>query len=217
MLYNTFLPQKPIGFLCIFDNTFQSVTTMSLNRRQFIRGMTLAGSGLMLIPACHRPISFWRVLTDDEGKLLTAITEQIIPADSDPGATDAGVVNFIDKQLAGFYSELVEDYRNGLAAFQQYCREYIGNQFEELEWDTQTQLLEELESNRIDHPYWKEKPASQFFNMIRNHTLQGFYGSPRHGGNKNYVSYKMMRLDYPHVIGRNVHVPRSETLNIYAL
>jgi gluconate 2-dehydrogenase gamma chain len=33
--------------------------------------------------------------------------------------------------------------------------------------------------------------------------MQGFYGSPRHGGNRDYVSYKMMKLDYPHVIGQN--------------
>jgi len=33
--------------------------------------------------------------------------------------------------------------------------------------------------------------------------MQGFYGSPRHGGNKNNVSYKMMRLDYPVIIGQN--------------
>jgi hypothetical protein len=33
--------------------------------------------------------------------------------------------------------------------------------------------------------------------------MQGFYGSPRHGGNSNYVSYKMMKLDYPHVMGQN--------------
>ena len=33
--------------------------------------------------------------------------------------------------------------------------------------------------------------------------MQGFYGSPRHGGNRNYVSYKMLGLEYPRVIGQN--------------
>jgi gluconate 2-dehydrogenase gamma chain len=31
----------------------------------------------------------------------------------------------------------------------------------------------------------------------------GFYGSPRHGGNKDYISYRMLGLDYPLIIGRN--------------
>ena len=39
--------------------------------------------------------------------------------------------------------------------------------------------------------------------MIRDHTMQGFYGSPRHGGNKGYASYKMLGLEYPRVIGQN--------------
>jgi len=33
--------------------------------------------------------------------------------------------------------------------------------------------------------------------------MQGFYGSPRHGGNRNYASYKMMGLEYPRLIGQN--------------
>jgi gluconate 2-dehydrogenase gamma chain len=33
--------------------------------------------------------------------------------------------------------------------------------------------------------------------------MQGFYGSPRHGGNRNYVSYKMLGLEYPVVMGQN--------------
>lgn len=188
---------------------------MSINRRNFLKGIALAGGSLLLIPACSRHLSTWRVLTEDEANLLIAITEQIIPADDDPGATDAGVVNFIDKQLAGFYSDLTTAYQNGLKAFQEYCRQKEGKSFEDLEWDQQTRVLKEFESSKPDHPYWKENPASQFFNMIRNHTMQGFYGSPRHGGNKNYVSYKMMRIDYPHVIGRNIYTPRSETLNVY--
>ena len=33
--------------------------------------------------------------------------------------------------------------------------------------------------------------------------MQGFYGSPRHGGNKDYASYRMLGLDYPNIIGQN--------------
>jgi gluconate 2-dehydrogenase gamma chain len=50
---------------------------------------------------------------------------------------------------------------------------------------------------------WEKGLDRQFFRLIHDHAMQGFYGSPRHGGNKNNVSYKMMRLDYPVIIGQN--------------
>ncbi len=28
--------------------------------------------------------------------------------------------------------------------------------------------------------------------------MQGFYGSPQHGGNRGYASFKMLNLEYPH-------------------
>ena len=51
--------------------------------------------------------------------------------------------------------------------------------------------------------YWKDHPSANFFDMLRQHSLQGFYGSPLHGGNREYISYRMLALDYPNVIGQN--------------
>ena len=44
---------------------------------------------------------------------------------------------------------------------------------------------------------------ARFFNLVIRHSMQGFYGAPRHGGNRNYMSYRMMGLDFPLVVGRN--------------
>jgi hypothetical protein len=41
-------------------------------------------------------------LTDDEYRNLTAICERLIPADHTPGATDAGVADYIDGLLGAF-------------------------------------------------------------------------------------------------------------------
>jgi gluconate 2-dehydrogenase gamma chain len=38
---------------------------------------------------------------------------------------------------------------------------------------------------------------------VLDHTRQGFYGSPRHGGNRDYASYRMLGLAYPNLIGQN--------------
>jgi gluconate 2-dehydrogenase gamma chain len=190
---------------------------MNINRRKFIQSISLASGSLLFFPACGgSQKSVWRFLLEEEALTIIAIAEQIIPADQDLGATDAGVVNFIDKQLAGFYSNFQETYRNGIAALNQYCREKHGQLFNKLEWNKQTEVLKLMEKNSIEGEYWKENPASRFFRMLRDHSMQGFYGSPRHGGNKNYVSYKMIRIDYPHVIGQNRYTSRCETLNAFA-
>ncbi len=41
-------------------------------------------------------------LTDDEHRTLTAMCERLIPADHTPGATDAGVADYIDGLLGAF-------------------------------------------------------------------------------------------------------------------
>ena len=41
-------------------------------------------------------------LTDDEYRVLTAVCERLIPADHTPGATDAGVADYIDGLLGAF-------------------------------------------------------------------------------------------------------------------
>jgi gluconate 2-dehydrogenase gamma chain len=60
-----------------------------------------------------------------------------------------------------------------------------------------------MESNKTPPGIWTQPAANGFFSMIVQHTMQGFYGSPRHGGNKDYASYKMLGLEYPRVMGRN--------------
>ena len=47
-----------------------------------------------------------------------------------------------------------------------------------------------------------EQHHPDFFNLVRSHTFQGYYGSPRHGGNRNAVSWHMLGLDEPPLRGR---------------
>jgi gluconate 2-dehydrogenase gamma chain len=145
----------------------------------------------------------WKVLTAAEAALLAAVCEQIIPTDKDPGAKEAGCVNFIDKQLAGPYRRFLGRYRDGLAALQATSQSLHDKRFEELAFDDQTKLLEQVEAGRAPNEHWKGVSSAEFFRLVCGHTMQGFYGSPRHGGNKDYVSYKMLGVEYPRVIGRN--------------
>ena len=145
----------------------------------------------------------WRVLTPDEARLVEAVSEQIIPSDRDPGAKEAGVVHFIDRQLDGPYKRFAEKYHAGLACLAKTSQALYGKAFEALAWPDQTRVLQALESNKVPKDIWSTPKASEFFGLIRDHSMQGFYGSPRHGGNRNYASYKMLGLEYPRVIGQN--------------
>jgi gluconate 2-dehydrogenase gamma chain len=176
---------------------------MKTKRRDFIRQLSLACGSILFVTSCNGYESVWRFLTDEEAKTLIAFSEQIIPADKDPGATDANVINFIDKQLVGPYTRHQEDYRTGISAIENSSRQIYQKAFYKLEPDVQIELMEQMERGELPDEFWPENNQQQFFSLMRDHTMQGFYGSPRHGGNENYVSYKMMKLDYPHVLGQN--------------
>jgi gluconate 2-dehydrogenase gamma chain len=60
-----------------------------------------------------------------------------------------------------------------------------------------------MEKGKLPLDDWGEMKQEQFFGKLVDHTMQGFYGSPRHGGNKDYMSYTMMGLEYPLVVGQN--------------
>jgi len=173
-------------------------------RRKFIRDVGALAGGATLLSGCGKaPTKNWRFFTDAEAQVLAAICEQIIPADQDPGAIDAGVPNFIDLQLTLHYKRHQEAYRLGLEGVQQTSAAMYGRRFEELKWDDQTQVLRSLESGKAPGAVWGSSSPRTFFNLVRDHAMQGFYGSPRHGGNRDYVSYKMVGIDYPQIIGQN--------------
>jgi gluconate 2-dehydrogenase gamma chain len=175
-----------------------------LTRRRFMALSVMGVGGMCLLTRCaNPPLSPWLFFTVQESILLDALVEQIIPADEWPGGRDAGVTNFIDKQLTGPYTRHQETYRKGLQAIQETCKTKFQQRFEELQWDEQTRFLEAMEAGKMEGKLWGNGFDRQFFRLIRDHSMQGFYGSSRHGGNKNNVSYKMMKLDYPEIIGQN--------------
>lgn len=176
-----------------------------------VGGVVTGVAGAMVVGrvADRAPPGGWRFLTPDEALLVEAVAEQIIPADQDPGAKQAGVVYFIDRQLAGPYRRYHKQYRAGLASLQQTSQQLSGKPFEALAWDAQTELLKSLEDGKAPKELWTDPSAPEFFNLLRDHTMQGFYGSPRHGGNRNYCSYKMMGLEYPRIMGQNRYPKQS--------
>jgi gluconate 2-dehydrogenase gamma chain len=174
-----------------------------LTRRHFVQIAMLGTGSICLLPQCTRSISQWRFFTNSEAILIDAIAEQIIPADEWPGGRDSGVTNFIDKQLMEPYVRFQSKYRKGIAAIQETCELRYQRKFEDLAWDEQTIFLETMEAGNMKEPVWEGGFDKEFFSLVRDHSMQAYYGSPRHGGNKNNMSYKMLKLDYPLIIGQN--------------
>ena len=168
-----------------------------LNRREFIQiaaGAVAVGSTV----SCGKMVSPWRSLTADEADTLTALCGQIIPEDQDPGAVSAGVVNYIDVQLSARLKRMKNAYRRGIAELNQRSVEHYGKRFPSLSDEQQVEFL-----TAIDHDKeWRGTPLQKFFRIVADHTMQGFYGDPRHGGNRNRVSWTMLRLPYPPIRGR---------------
>ncbi len=160
-----------------------------INRREVLVGGAAAGAAL--ISGCFGRNSQWDCLTEHEARTLAAICDQIVPQDDFPSASQAGAVTFIDHQLARAYRRHRKSYRQGLAAASQLSQSRFGV---ELAAATPRQQL------AIASALQKQQPA--FFELVRSHTLQSYYGSPRHGGNRDAVSWRMLGLDEPPLRGR---------------
>jgi gluconate 2-dehydrogenase gamma chain len=127
-------------------------------------------------------------LTSAERKDVEAISAQIIPSDGTPGAREAGVIFFIDRALATFFSSIAKDFRAGLAAFQSAChaRHPDCESFAALPSAQQIEFLHEVE-------------GTPFFVRVRLLTVLGMFASPAHGGNRNGVGWKLIGFEDRHM------------------
>jgi gluconate 2-dehydrogenase gamma chain len=170
------------------------MSARSMRRRKFLAGAPAAIAGGSML-ACGSKDSGWRFFSADEGRLVTAICDHIIPPDGDPGASWAGVPVFIDRQLMRFHKPHQKAWRNGLAGIEQASRTRFGKPFIELEPEDQLAVLQGAE---------RSPELKPFFDLLVSHAMQGFYGPPRHGGNREAVSWRMLGLPVPPVRGRQI-------------
>ncbi len=159
-----------------------------MDRRRFIVA-GLAGTAA----SCGRSKSPWRFFSVQEARTVEAVCAHIIPQDQDPGAVEAGVVVFIDRQLSGFYKPLQKAYRQGIAALDRESVNSASHAFADLPAASQLDVLRRIERNPELKP---------FFDMLVAHAMQGFYGDPRHGGNRERASWKMLGVASPPLRGR---------------
>ena len=153
-------------------------------------------------------------LTAPEATTLTAIVNRLIPADANgPSGVEAGVVTFIDRQLAGRFGAAAEWYmqgpwntgtpsqgwqlaitpahlyRKGLFALDRWCQGTKGKAFADLGAPDQVDVLTQLEANKID---LDGIASSAFFELVRENAIEGYLSDPLYGGNRNMAAWKMI-------------------------
>jgi hypothetical protein len=121
-------------------------------------------------PAVYRPQFF----TAAEYAMVDRLAEIIIPNDGTPGAKDAGVAEFIDFMVASD-PESQYGFRTGLTWLNTRSELTDGKRFMELTPTKQTSLLETL--GLKDKGQTGDETGRQFFRMMREYTVTGFYTS----------------------------------------
>jgi gluconate 2-dehydrogenase gamma chain len=95
----------------------------------------------------------------------------------------------------GYQSVLVpqEIYRRGLEYVDAYAQSLFQKDFVDLSADQQDQILTDMDEDKatgFDGP-----GAKAFFTQLRNDTIEGTFGDPMYGGNRDLVGWKL--IGYP--------------------
>lgn len=168
--------------------------------------------------------------TVEERAAVAAICARLIPSDSDgPGATEADVVTFLDRQMAGFYGRgqhwymkgpflegtatqgyqsehpPAQLYRHALADLHVHCRDQHDAGFADLTEAQQDAILKGMDQEEIT---FESVSAKAFFDLILKNTIEGFFADPVYGGNRDmvawqYVGFPGTRYDYRDFVKHN--------------
>ena len=149
---------------------------MSIETRRKFLG-TAAVAAISGTTGCGGAGGSFRFFSEQEGRTMEALLDWIIPADDSPGAREAGVIHYIDRELTGHFREYRKTYRDGLAA------------------------VDRLAGGLADAP--RDPATRPFFELMVTHAMQGFYADPRHGGNRDFASWRMLGLPPVQVRGRD--------------
>jgi gluconate 2-dehydrogenase gamma chain len=196
-----------------------------IDRRQFGRILGAAGVGGALGSSLEaaqelaskdsaRHVDAFTFFTAEEAAFVEAATARLIPADElGPGAREAGVVVFIDRQLSGAYGSAAKWYMQGpwgesvpeqgyqrpltprelyrlcIARLNELCRTRHDERFDLLSPDEQEALLKEMEQGSLP---LADVPIQEFFSMLIANTMEGFFSDPIYGGNRDKVGWRLV-------------------------
>jgi gluconate 2-dehydrogenase gamma chain len=182
----------------------------------------------------------WYFFTPGEAATVEAIVDRFIPRDHlSPGGKDCGCAVFIDRQLAGSFGQSSRlymkgpfmpglptqgyqgdltpagRYRLGLRALNDYTNTTYKKDFRALGIDQQDAVLAGLDAGKIKLKLKAGFSTKEFFELMLQNTMEGFFADPLYGGNKGMASWKMIgfpgaRYDYrDHIDKHNQPYPKG--------
>jgi gluconate 2-dehydrogenase gamma chain len=157
------------------------------------------------------PYTFFK---PDDASFIEAAVERLIPADENgPGALDAGVPNYLDKQLGGAWGAgerlyrsgpwhpgsptqgyqlpftPAELFRNALRGIKTDLGKRGTPSFAKLSAQDQDAYLKSLQTGNAD---LNGVPSNVFFESLLELTIEGFFSDPVYGGNRDMAAWKMI-------------------------
>lgn len=133
------------------------------------------------------------MLSAHQMDILRAAVNRIIPADDFPAGWEAGVGDYLMRQFADDLKNLMDTYSIGLDALDAESQAIIGTNFAQADAAAQDSLLSQIEQGAVKTK-WPLDPA-KFFNMMIDHSMEGFYADPGNGGNRDQIAWKMIGFE----------------------
>ncbi|MCX6598087.1 MAG: gluconate 2-dehydrogenase subunit 3 family protein [Acidobacteria bacterium] len=142
-----------------------------------------------------------RFFTAVEAQVVTAACDRIFPSDENgPGAKEAAVIIYIDRQLAGPYGR--DKYRYTKGPWRESVPEH-GNQRPASPRETYRQGLALLGASFADQTAEEQDRRLQaiertdFFQLLRTQTIEGMFCDPLHGGNAGMIGWQLIGFPGP--------------------
>ena len=182
---------------------------MGSHRREFLRQLALLSASLAVgagagcrrepEPAKRKPTFDGRHRT-----VLEAVCARILPTDAEPGATEAGCAEFIDRQLGlPHFDVLKAQVDRGLERLDDMAQKRAGKGFAAASAAEQDELLRAFQRPA------RGLPGAHVFNLLLTLTLEGFLSDPRHGGNRNGVGWAFVGYRDCFYHGRGIGLSRK--------
>jgi hypothetical protein len=154
------------------------------------RRAAIASVALIPVAAIQAaPQNVTPVLAPEQRRILSALVDRIIPKDElGPSATECGVPDYINGCLADFLAAEKPAILQGLAAVDAFARASQGAALAELPAEKQDAVLMAIDNNQVPN-------LNAFFDRIHRLTLEGMFGDPSYGGNRNFAGWDLIR--YP--------------------
>ena len=149
----------------------------AIKQAGYLLGMAVSGPALVgVLDGCTADaLPDWQpvFLSPEEVKLTTAVSDRIIP-----GASEAGVPQFIDVMLSEYYQpDGQEQFRSGLTALEAQSQAILLKRFIDGSEIEQDQVLSEQTVMAKQQLQASPESPKHFFLLIKELTLLGFFTS----------------------------------------